>query len=371
MKKIKIIANYLPQYHSIPENDMWWGKGYTDWIAVKNAKPLYMNHKQPKAPLNDNYYDLSDINTIEWQAALAKKYEIYGFGIYHYWFSSKKQLLQKPAENLLHNKNIDINFMFIWDNGSWKRTWNKISDDQEKTYGIEINSKANGDENNIEVLAELIYGNEDEWKEHFEYLLPFFQDDRYIKIDGKPIFAFYQSRNDFKTIKKMASYWNELAIEHGLKGITCLSKDILYPVKLEKQMKYVPFQMTTPFIFLKYKILFKYYSINHKLAIFDYDKYWSDILFEAKHSSKNSYLCGLVNYDDTPRRGSKGKIISGATPEKFGKYMRQLIKISKKQNKEYVFLMAWNEWGEGSYLEPDKEYGYRYLEELKKAIDEK
>lgn len=365
--RIKIIANYLPQYHEIPENNKWWGDGFTDWIAVKKATPLFDGHVQPKIPLNDNYYDLSDVKNIRWQAKIAKENGIYGFGFYHYWFSSELNLLQKPSELLLANKDIDIHFMFIWDNFSWKRTWSKLSTGA--AYAPSFDAEQY-DHNSIDeksgVLAELKYGDRTEWKSHFDYLLPFFKDDRYIKIDGKPVFSFYQARNNFPLIKEMTDYWNGLAQKEGLPGICCLSKDILYPVKLEKRMKYSPFQMTTPLLFLKYKLKSKYFKRKNKIAIWNYDEVWKDILFEAKHSAKDSYLCGFVNYDDSPRRGNKGRLITGGSPKKFENYMRKLINISKKQNKEYVFLMAWNEWGEGSYLEPDLENGDAYLKVIKK-----
>ena len=167
----------------------------------------------------------------------------------------------------------------------------------------------------------------------------------------------------------MSEYWNKLAIENGFNGIMCLSKDILYPVKLERRMKYSPFQMTTPLLFLKYKIKSKLFQKKNEIAIWDYDEVWKDILFEAKVSSKDSYLCGFVDYDDSPRRGNKARIIKGATPNKFEKYMSELVKLSSKQNKEFVFLMAWNEWGEGSYLEPDTTNGYKYLESIKRIVD--
>lgn len=367
--KVKIIANYLPQYHQIPENDKWWGEGFTDWIAVKGASPLFKNHNQPRVPLDNNYYDLSELENIRWQANLAKKYGVYGFGIYHYWFSSDMQLLQKPAELILKNTDIDINFMFIWDNFSWKRTWSKLNNGAAWAPSFD-NSEFVSEENNDGVLAELLYGDENDWKIHFNYLLPFFKDKRYIKIDNKPVFSFYQSRNNFPVIKKMVEFWNKLAIQHGFSGIMCLSKDILYPVKLERRMKYSPFQMTTPHLFLKYKIKSKVFLKMNKLAIWDYDEVWKDVLFEAKYSSKDTYLCGFVDYDDSPRRGSKGRMIVGGTPDKFEKYMRKLIQLSKKQNKEYVFLMAWNEWGEGSYLEPDSKNKFKYLESIKKIMDE-
>lgn len=367
--KVKIIANYLPQYHQIPENDKWWGKGFTDWIAVKDATPLFENHNEPRVPLNNNYYDLSKVEHVRWQAELAKKYGVYGFGMYHYWFSNEMNLLQTPSEIILKNPDIDINFMFIWDNFSWKRTWSKLSNGAAYAPAFDgTKDEANpGEESGM--LAELVYGDENDWRIHFEYLLKFFKDKRYIKIDNKPVFSFYQARNNFPVIKKMSEYWNKLAIENGFNGIMCLSKDILYPVKLERRMKYSPFQMTTPLLFLKYKIKSKLFQKKNEIAIWDYDEVWKDILFEAKISSKDSYLCGFVDYDDSPRRGNKARIIKGATPNKFEKYMSKLVKLSSKQNKEFVFLMAWNEWGEGSYLEPDTTNGYKYLESIKRIVD--
>ena len=168
----------------------------------------------------------------------------------------------------------------------------------------------------------------------------------------------------------MVNYWNELAINCGFDGILCMSKDILYPVKLERRMKYTPFQMTTPLLFLEYKIKSYINKKKNRVAIWDYDKCWKDILTEAKMSNKDTYLCGFVDYDDSPRRGKNARIISGGTPQKFKKYMRELINISMKQNKEYVFLMAWNEWGEGSYLEPDTKQGYGYLDAIKAIMEE-
>lgn len=367
---VKIIANYLPQYHEIPENNKWWGMGFTDWIAVKKAAPLFEGHQQPRVPLDDNYYNLSNVESIRWQANLARQYGVYGFGFYHYWFSSELNLLQKPAELLLKNKDIDIHYMFIWDNFSWKRTWSKLANGAAYAPSFDgayrQNEAVNPDNG---VLAELKYGGKEEWKKHFEYLLQFFRDDRYIKIDGKPIFSFYQARNNFPLIREMVRYWDYLAKQEGFPGIMCLSKDILYPVKLERRMKYCPFQMTTPLLFLKYKFKSQLYQKKDKVAIWNYDEVWKDILLEAKCSAKDSYLCGFVNYDDTPRRGKKGRIIVGGSPQKFEKYMRKLLEISKRQNKEYVFLMAWNEWGEGSYLEPDTQDKYGYLESIKRITE--
>lgn len=359
----KIIVNYLPQYHEIPENNKWWGKGFTDWIGVKNATPLYEGHIQPRVPLNNNYYRLDDVETIKWQTNLAKKYGIYGFGIYHYWFSSQQQLLTKPAELLLQHKEIKFNFMFIWDNLTWKRTWSKLSRGLDWSPNFD---KENTDHNDNGILAELIYGNEKDWKKHYEYLRPFFKDQRYIKENNKPLFAIFQPRNDIKTIKKMTNYWNELAIKDGFDGILFLSKDSIWPERLELKMRYAPFAPNNIITFIKYKIKDYIAKKNKKISLYSYDDCWKNILKDAKRSKKDTFLCGFVSYDDTPRRGNKGRIVEGSTPQKFKRYFSELLEISKNQNKKYTFLMAWNEWGEGAYLEPDVLNKYAYLE----VIDE-
>ena len=160
---MKIIAFYLPQFHNIPENDEWWGDGFTEWVNVKKAKPLFDGHVQPKEPLNDNYYNLLDDNIKIWQAKIAKEYGVYGFCYYHYWFNGKL-LLEKPMEQMLNNKKIDIPFCISWANEPWTKAW--------------VNEK--------KVLIPQSYGGVNEWKEHFDYLLPFFKDERYIKVHNKP-----------------------------------------------------------------------------------------------------------------------------------------------------------------------------------------
>lgn len=369
VNKVKVIANYLPQYHTIPENDKWWGKGFTDWIAVKATEPAYEGHNQPRVPLNENYYSLDCADSIRWQASLAREYGIYGFGIYHYWFSSNQQLLQKPAELLLQNKDIDINFMFIWDNLTWKRTWSKLSRGLDWAPNYD---KSTEDLENVDsgILAELVYGTEDDWKKHYNYLLPFFKDERYIKKDNRPVFSIFQPRNDIETLKKMTKYWNELAKKDGFDGIYFLSKDSVWPERLEGKMKYAPFAPTSWSIFMEYKIKEFFAKKRKRIGFYDYDKCWKNILTDAKKAPRDTYLCGFVRYDDSPRRGNKARIILNESPEKFGEYMKKLMTISKKQNKEFVFLMAWNEWGEGAYLEPDTVDGNSYLEILKKVIDE-
>ncbi len=188
---MKILAYYLPQFHEIEENNKWWGKGFTEWTNVKKGKKLFKTQNQPFVPLNNNYYNLLNKETVKWQTELAKKYGVYGFCYYHYWFEGKK-LLEKPVENLLKWKNIDQKFCFCWANHSWKKTWNGLN----------------------EILMEQKYGNEDSWNKHFDYLLQFFKDERYIKIDNKPIFMIFKLK-DIKDINEMLDFFNKKCIENG------------------------------------------------------------------------------------------------------------------------------------------------------------
>lgn len=367
--KTKIIANYLPQFHAIKENDEWWGKGYTDWCAVKKAKPQFNGHEQPKIPLNENYYSLNDVEVIRKQALLARKYGIYGFGIYHYWFSSEMCLLDEPVKILNSNDDIDINYMFIWDNASWKRTWSNVrfGNDWAPLYEDSTKERKNG------ILAELKYGDKIEWEKHFYYLLPFFKDARYIKVDNKPVFAFYNQNNEPNIVKKMIVFWNELAKENGFNGIYDLGKHNFENIKVtNNEFVYNPewTAWTGHNIMerVKNKII---RQIKRKGPfLYDYDKVWNKLIKEAKGKKlgDNVYYSGFVSYDDSPRRGQNGKVICGSTPHKFEEYLSRLFEICNEQNKEFLFLTAWNEWGEGAYLEPDEKQKYLYLEAIKHVV---
>lgn len=362
MNSVKVIAAYLPQYHEIPENSRWWGEGYTDWVAVKQTKPIYKGHQQPRVPLNENYYSLDDVDSIQWQAKLAKQYGVYGFGIYHYWFSDEQQLLTKPAELILANKDIDINFCFIWDNNSWvNKTWKNVKFTNQWAPQFEDKSDiAEG------VLAELKYGDEKSWQKHYEYLKPFFEDSRYIKEDGRPIFGIFQPNNDRDKLLAMCKYLDSLARKDGFSGINFISAATFSRNKLDMDFRYEPFNVCSPMDYFRRKKFSK-----KELKEYNYDKVWKKILFNAKYlPSKTSIYGGFVRYDDSPRRGNKANIVKGESPFKFYNYMKELLRISKEQGKKYIYLTAWNEWGEGAYLEPDTDTEYEYLEALKKAIDD-
>ena len=196
---MKIIPLYLPQFHTIPENDEWWGKGFTEWVNVRDAKPLFEGHNQPRVPLNNNYYDLSDIETLKWQCRIAKEYGIYGFCMYHYWFNGHL-LLEKPMEMLLAHPEIDIKYCISWANHDWTDAW-KASNRQPK------------------VLIAHNFDDEKDWVDHFNYLLPFFKDPRYMTENNKPLMVIYIP-NIIRKLKKMLDVWSQMARDNGFDGLT-------------------------------------------------------------------------------------------------------------------------------------------------------
>lgn len=374
MNKVQLIAMYLPQYHQTAENDQWWGEGFTDWTTVRTSEPLFSNHRQPRVPLDEHYYDLSNVDDIKWQARLAQKYGISGFGIYHYWFSSEQTLLTKPGELLRLHPEINIDYFFVWDNNSWVRTWSRLKHNTNAWSPKVDNAILMTQNKSDSILAELKYGGEEEWKKHFDFLLPYFMDTRYIKINNRPVFSLF-NYNDKDIMREMCECWNILAKENGFDGIFFLGRlnpydsldcfDALFtyePMFSAWQNKNIFNRMVN-----KFKDQF---GKNNELTIYEYDEVWESILRNAERRTEHNILFGgFVSYDDTPRRGKTGRIVMGETPDKFEHYLHELVIISSKQNKKYVFITAWNEWGEGAYLEPDTDYKYAYLEAVKRVND--
>lgn len=353
---MRILTMYLPQYHRVKENDEWWGEGYTDWVSTKNAKPLYEGHYQPHVPLNDYYYDLLDRKTFEWQAELMKKYGIDGQCIYHYWFKEGRQILERPAENLLEWKDIDMPYCFSWANQSWANSWSAVKN---ANIWCDEREQKKKSENDNGLLLEQEYGDEKEWKAHFDYLLPFFKDERYIKIDGKPVFVLYQAL--FITVlKEMRECWNLWAKQEGFKGIYFIgasNKDeslvdaVLYPGPQMAMSTLFPQAEREP---------------TSNVRILDYSKVWNTTL-EMALLEKKGMIGAFVGFDDAPRRGNRGCVIDNASPEVFRENLTKLFAINDLHNQPFTFINAWNEWGEGMHLEPDKRFGMAYLEAVKYA----
>ena len=367
---MKTIAFYLPQFHAIPENDKAWGEGFTEWTNVKKAVPIYKGQYQPRVPLNNNYYNLLDSEVMQQQAEIAKKYNLYGFCYYHYYFKGGKKLLEKPLENMLNDKKINIPFCLSWANEPWTKRW---------------------DGGSSEVIVEQDYGVEDDWERHFQYLLPFFVDERYIKDkDGRCIFVIYKP-DEIPSCEEMLILWNKLAEENGLKKIKFLvqfpTEDMvkgnisnLFEGTIEFEPAYTVMDMVgTRKKMIKFliknpiegiKIIAN--KLKNQLRHTTGWHYTYDLIIKYSLSRKtrsNTYPGVFTDWDNTARRGQDAVYYKGSSPEKFKYYLEKRIEKNKQEyEKEFLFINAWNEWGEGAHLEPDERYEYQYLEALRDTI---
>lgn len=293
--KKKVIALYLPQYHQIPENDKWWGYGFTDWINVQKAKPLFNGHRQPVVPLNENYYDLADDSVLEQQSKLALDSGVDGFCYYHYWFNGKL-LLEKPLERMLDNPNVEIPFMLSWANETWARTW----DGQDK-----------------KVLIQQVYGGKKEWESHLQYLIKFFKDKRYIKIDGKPVLVLYTtSRID--DCENLVNYWDYRLKELGFAGIYVIETLNYIQRKpcLNNSNGVMVFEPVYSFanelkkndIFSKARrFISSHFGIGKVRKITAKSVYQE--ITERKLPYSNLFPSVFVGWDNTPRKGNNGSVI--------------------------------------------------------------
>ncbi len=362
----KILSIYYPQYHIIPENEEWWGKGFTEWTNVKRGRSFYPGHYQPREPLDDNYYDLSDLKVLEKHTRMAKRAGISGFCFYHYYFCGKK-LLEKPIENYKDKSNEKFPYCLIWANQSWERTWYRTSKD---------------------ILLEQHYGEKEDWERHFYYLLDFFKDERYIKIDDKPVYIIYMPQ-DIPCKGQLFATWRKLARENGFKGLYLIAMDTFYGRDKHKSYysAYMDFEPVSSFRYetswRKRLMLWKQNHINNvetertKLQnmiwaknIFSYSYLCRSIEKKARRNIYKTFPGVFAGWDNTPRQDEAGTIVGGSSPQKFQKHITKMLHIAEKNKKEYVFLNAWNEWSEGAYVEPDKKYGYAYLRALRNAVDE-
>lgn len=383
-KKARVIAYYLPQYHPIPENDEWWGKGFTEWKSVASARPLFKGHYQPHIPADLGFYDLRVPETREQQAQLALEAGIEGFCYYHYWFGKGRQLLQLPLEEVYKTGKPDFPFCLCWANHDWS---NKLWTDDGKVCK-EI------------LLIKQEYSIED-YIDHFNYLLPFFKDKRYIRIDNKPCFVIWHPY-DIPNVKEFMDLWRKLAKENGLEGIYFIANQpTLTYADLIKQPKSNlfnkqnlnlakhKFEETLSFGFdglnskgeyraeicvrSRWGIIKKFISRTflkkHVLSTCqqkDINKY----LYVEEERKSNVYPTLLPNWDHSPRSGKKWRIYTESTPEVFKEQIDMALKLIEDRDDEHriLFLRAWNEWGEGNYVEPDCKYGHGYLDALRDSL---
>ena len=375
---VKLIAQYFPQLHAIPENDEWWGPGFTDWVNVRRARPQIPDHYQPRVPLGKNYYDQSREEVVRWQAELARAHGIYAFCHYHYWFNGK-QLLAAPTDTFLAHKDIDLKFCLAWANETWSRRWD-------------------GQDHHI-LIAQTHPPTVESWGRHFDTLIRYWSDERALRIHGKPVFLIYRPAR-IPQLESMFDYWQTRARrDHGIDGIYFVSM---------VQREFPPWETLRHFdAAMLFQPFVAMYSLKDPaphtpewrkfagralgampLAVrdrvqqlsrwqtrpteVDYDTVWQQIIDQKHGRHLPTFEGAYVDWDNTARYRNRATIFRGATPEKFEAWMRRLIhKVSAgPQSERLVFINAWNEWAESAYLEPDERFGMKYLEALKRAATE-
>jgi Glycosyltransferase WbsX len=371
----KLIAMYFPQLHAIPENDEWWGSGFTDWDNVKSAEPQFEGHYQPRIPLENNYYDQSKLETLLWQIDLAKKHGLYGFCHYHYWFDGK-QLLETPTNLIMENQDIDFPFCLSWANETWSRRWD-------------------GRDHHI-LIKQTHPPSKESWKKHYDYLIKAWKDPRAIKVDGKPVFVIYRPLN-IEKINDMLAYWRDLALIDGLPGLYFIfQKGYELPIKsclesFDATFQFQPFEaiysptfnvpsIRHSFIFKMFRLLPEYIQdvlrglrtsyAKQKLRFHDYDAVWKQTVEIRPDEKLTTYPGAFVDWDNSSRYKKRAILFKGVSPQNFEKWFAKLVDTMPQRNlpENFIFLNAWNEWSEGTYLEPDEKYGYQYIEAVKKVL---
>lgn len=366
MKHAKIIAFYLPQFHPFKENDEWWGKGFTEWTNVGKAKPLFKGHNQPRVPTELGYYDLRLPIVREQQAMMAREAGVDAFCYWHYWFGNGKRLIADIFDDVLQSGKPDFPFCLGWANHSWyAKNWNADGTAEQR------------------VLIEQTYPGVEDEKMHFNYLLKAFKDERYVKINGKPLLYIFDA---VSIPEKYIRDFKEWTLREGFPGLYLVANITLAKISKEdmfmKGFDAVTFQRLggTTSVFLrklddtgrKLSKLFKMIKskVLHRPPFeTDYAKYYR-FLFTEEDKDENVIPSLVPQWDHTPRSGWNGSFFVNATPENFYKHAKEVLEEVEKKDNKLVFLKSWNEWGEGNMMEPDLTYGRGFIEALSKAKSE-
>ena len=356
----RLIAMYLPQYHPIPENDRWWGKGFTEWTNVAKARPLFPGHYQPHLPADLGYYDLRLPEVREAQAEMASEYGVQGFCYYHYWFQGRR-LLERPFQEVLDSGRPEFPFCLCWANENWSRHW---------------------DGGGGEILLEQTYSPKDDLR-HIQWLLEAFADPRYIQVDGRPLMLIYRAKR-FPDIRQTIDRWQEAAIRRGLKGLYLArvesfvdERDDPRPLGFDAAVEFQPdwLQLVQP------------PALPHRIArwlhrrrlrrqgssplptVFDYAAVVRSML-EKQAVAYRRFPCVAPSWDNTSRRSTGAVVLENANPELYEFWLTEILRRppAGPGDENLVFLNAWNEWAEGNHLEPDRRFGRSYLEATRRAL---
>lgn len=375
--KARVIAYYLPQFHPTAVNDKYWGKGFTEWTNVAKAKPMYRGHYQPQIPADLGFYDLRLPEIRQEQANMARENGVEGFMYWNYWFGNGEKVLEMPIEEVMRTGEPDFPFCLGWANHDWSnKTWQKTG-----RFTEDI------------VFLKQKYLGEKDYTDYFNYVLPMFKDHRYITVDGKPLFYVFDP-DACPDIADFIKLWNKLAKQNGLNGIHFVARaDSLGKVSVVNKRGYldevrkrydhyidIGFDAVSSMNFRRAEVLATgfgkklFRAVKRKICGYalnshDYFK-MTEHYYTPEDELEYVYPQITPRKDKTPRAGKNALIYTGSTPEKFRIAIRiALDKINNKEEEHKIlFLNSWNEWGEGSYMEPDIVFGHQYLDVLREEI---
>jgi lipopolysaccharide biosynthesis protein len=340
---VRLIAFYLPQYHPIPENDRWWGEGFTEWTNVTRAQPLFPGHHQPHLPADLGLYDLRLAEVRQAQADLARGHGIHGFCYYHYWFHGRR-LLHRPLDEVLASRAPDFPFCLCWANEPWTRSWDGLERD---------------------VLVEQRYSDADD-RRHGRWLTRVFADRRYLRVDGKPVFLVYRA-GDLPDAARAAAIWREEAVRAGigevfLCAVESLHRDRVVPAAIgfDATVEFQPDWLLLPEAVL---------TLGEGTRVYEYGQL-VDRMLEKPRPDHRQFRGVATGWDNTARRQRDAVVLQGSTPDLYGHWLAEVLRGPgrRKRDENLVFINAWNEWGEGAHLEPCREWGRRYLEATRAAV---
>jgi len=381
--RARLIAFYLPQFHPIPENDKWWGPGFTEWTNVAKARPLFPGHYQPRLPGDLGFYDLRLPETRAAQAELARSAGIEGFCYWHYWFAGKR-LLERPFNEVLRSGEPNFPFCLGWANQNWSGIWH-------------------GAPNRI--LMEQTYPGPEDHERHFYTLLSAFHDERYIRVHDMPLFVIFQPR-ELPNVSAFVEQWQLLALKNGLKGIHFVShlshhewasdyegagfsgavvatnlKMLAVPIRKLQASHYDRIKLQTRRIRISERL-----RVSRRIAAYVGLKAWRRLfgafpyIFHYEDAAMfflnqlqprmNSYPCIIPDWDNSPRSGARGLILYGSSPDLFRNHAEEAVGVVENREPEdrIIFVKSWNEWAEGNYLEPDRKFGHGYLDALREVV---
>jgi lipopolysaccharide biosynthesis protein len=350
--RARVIAMYLPQYHPIPENDRFWGRGFTEWTNVTKAKPLFPGHLQPNLPSDLGFYDLRVPEVRDAQAELARDAMVEGFCYYHYWFGNGRRVLERPFDDVLASRQPTLSFCLCWANESWSGVWHGAPD---------------------QLLIEQTYPGLEDAAAHFECLLTAFRDTRYVRVDGKPLFVFYRPEQ-IPDLAGMVALWRKLAREANLPGLHLLGNyengdfdpasglDGWMRTHMPRRVQWVSRRRTVAW-------LRHWYARQRGWPLrFDYRELAA--AFTSVTFDDREYPVVMPNWDNTPRSAQNGMVYENADPERFRVVLRHAIESVRRRpsSSRLVFLKSWNEWAEGNYVEPDVRFGRAWLTVLRDEL---